>query len=109
MATGLFAIILVASYSRGCSGALAGSGSATCPDGNIEAHNGQPLVIDFGFRGPPLFNSQYTKDGSPFVPDRIRTFAALGRISFTSVMLSDGGVYEFAARQNFRSTICLTG
>ena len=104
MATGLFAIILVAS----CSGVLAGG--PTCPNGTITAREGQPLVIDFGFRGSsPLFNSRYTKDGSPFVPDRIRTFTALGRISFTSVMQSDGGVYEFTARQNFRSTICLTG
>lgn len=104
MATGLFVvIILVAS----CSGALAGG--PYCPNGTITAHEGQPLVIDFGFRGLSSLLNSYTKDGSPFVPDRIRTFALLGRISFASVMQSDGGVYEFTARQNFRSTMCLTG
>lgn len=103
---GLFAAIFIASCSTGV---LAGGLGFACPNGSISAREGQPLIIDFGFRGSSPSLNSYTKDGSPFMPDRIRTFVALGKISFASVMLSDEGVYEFTASMNFRSTICLTG
>ena len=102
----LFAAILVVSCSAGV---LAGGLGLACPNGSISAREGQPLIIDFGFKGSSPSLNSYAKDGSPFMPDRIRTFAALGKISFASVMLSDEGVYEFTASMNFRSTICLTG
>ena len=100
----LFVLIFVVS----CSCVLAGTRTSSSCSQNLTAHEGQPLVIDFGFKGSsPLFNT-YTKDGSPFRPDGLRTFASLGKISFTSCNESDGGVYEFTDR-NFHSTACLTG
>ena len=86
------------------------SGQLNCPDGATAQtiHAGQPFIIDFGFRALP-FISMYTKDGSLFRPDGRRTFARLGRISFTSVRESDQGVYRLVSGSRFNGSICLKG
>ena len=93
-----------------CSFMLA-SGQLNCPDGaeTLTTHTGQPFIIDFGFKPALPFMSMYTKDGSVFRPDGRRTFATLGRISFTSIMESDEGVYMFIVGSSFNRTICLEG
>ena len=97
----LFALTLAVS----CIYALAGRGSG-CPDGNLTIHVGQPFIMDFGYKGFTLLS--YTKDGSPFRADNVRVFITGGKISFTNVRESDGGVYELNV-ENFRSRMCLTG
>ena len=82
----------------------------SCPDGAeiLTTHTGQPFIINFGFRALP-FMSMYKKDGSVFRPDGRRTFATLGRISFTSVMESDEGIYMLIVGNSFNRTVCLAG
>ena len=86
------------------------SGQFNCPDGaeTLTTHAGQPFIIDFEYRASP-FRSMYSKDGSVFRPDGRRTFVRLGRISFTSVVESDEGVYMLIAGSRFNGTICLAG
>ena len=92
-----------------CSFMLA-SGQLNCPDGaeTLTTHTGQPFIIDFGFTALP-FISMYTKDGSVFRPDGRRTFARLGRISFTSIIESDEGIYMLIVGSRFNRTVCLEG
>ena len=101
----LYALVLAV-----CCSFMLASGQLDCPDGaeNLTIHAGQPFIIDFGFRALP-FMSMYTKDGSVFRPDGRRTFARLGRISFTSVRESDQGVYRLVSGSRFNGTVCLKG
>ena len=102
----LLALILTASFT--C--VLAG---ISCTDGDLTTYEGQPFIIDFGFRGIALFPPSYTKDGSVFIPNLLRTFIRRGKISFARTVMSDAGTYRFNAitfpARNFRRTICLTG
>ena len=101
---GLLALILAAS----CTCVLAVT-SPSCVDGNLTVHEGQPFIINFGFRGVPLPIPTYTKDGSEFTADRHRTFTRVARIFFARVIASDDGIYQYNVGNRFQSTICVTG
>ena len=100
----LFALVLAV-----CCSFMLANGQVNCPDGaqSHKTHAGQPFIIDFGFRASP-FRSMYTKDGSVFRPDGRRTFIRFGRISFTSVVESDQGVYGLTSGSR-NGTVCLEG
>ena len=74
-------------------------------DDTVTAVQGEPLVLNFNYRG---YRAQLTKDGNVFQPDRRRTFARFGRIYFSRVLPSDSGAYRLRAGQ-FNKTITVTG
>ena len=76
-------------------------------DETVAAVQGEPLVLNFNYRGLRV-DYEYTKDGSDFVPDRLRTFARFGRIFFSRVLPSDSGAYRLRVGR-FDRTIAVTG
>ena len=77
-------------------------------DDTVTAVQGEPLILNFKYRGLFRLNYQYTKDGNNFKADRLRTFVRLGKIFFTKVLPSDSGTYRLKAGQ-FDKTITVNG
>lgn len=76
-------------------------------DDIVTAVQGEPLILNFQYRGLSL-RHVYTKDGNNFEADRRRTFVRLGRIYFSKVLPSDSGAYRLRAGQ-FDKTITVNG
>ena len=77
-------------------------------DDTVTAVRGEPLILNFKYHGLFRLNYQYTKDGSNFKVDRLRTFARLGKIFFAKVLPSDSGTYRLKAGR-FDKTITVNG
>ena len=74
----------------------------------VTAVQGQPLILNFEYRGIPRVGYVYTKDGDNFQADRQRTFQRRGKIFFARVLASDSGTYKLRAGQ-FEKTITVNG
>ena len=54
-----------------------------------------PFILNFGYSGRRFgVTYRFSKDGSPFVPERFRVFQRRGRLSFVEITDSDAGVYQ---------------
>ena len=74
----------------------------------VTAIQGQPLILNFKYRGISRVGYVYTKDGNGFQADRQRTFQRGGKIFFTRVLPSDSGTYRLRVGK-FDKTIIVTG
>ena len=79
----------------------------------VTATIGDPFILSFGYNGRRFgVTYQFSKDGSPFVPERFRVFLIHGRLSFVEVTDSDAGAYTLAVEGSgihYRKTINLLG
>ena len=79
----------------------------------VTATIGDPFILSFGYNGRRFgVTYQFSKDGSPFVPERFKVFLLRGRLSFVEVTDSDAGVYTLAvegSRIRYRKSIKLLG
>ena len=79
----------------------------------VTATIGDPFILKFGYNGRRFdVTYHFSKDGSPFVPERFRAFLLRGRLSFVEVTDSDAGVYTLAVEGSgirYRKSINLLG
>ena len=88
-------------------------GSTSDPVETVEAHVGEPFILNFGYTGPTLgaFH-QLTKDGEKVAVDNTRTFKQLSQLYFTEIYEQDFGKYHLSITGNgadFEKTIVLSG
>ena len=79
----------------------------------VTATIGDPFILRFGYNGHRFgVTYQFSKDGSPFVPERFRVFLLRGRLSFVEVTNSDAGAYTLEVEGSgihYSKTINLLG
>ena len=79
----------------------------------VTANIGEPLVLRFGYRGRRLgVRYHFSKDGQPFVPERLRVFQRFDRLSFAEITDTDAGEYHLVVegrRVHYSKAINLIG
>ena len=79
----------------------------------VTATDGEPFILNFGYSGRRLgITYHYSKDGKPFVPERLRVLQLLGRLSFLEITDEDAGLYQLEVEGRgvrFSRTITLLG
>ena len=79
----------------------------------VTATDGDPFILSFGYSGRRLgVTYRYSKDGKPFVPERLRVLQRLGRLSFLEITDEDAGSYQLEVEGRgvrFSRTINLLG
>ena len=79
----------------------------------VTATDGDPFILSFGYSGRRLgVTYRYSKDGIPFVPERLRVLQRLGRLSFLEITDEDAGSYQLEVEGrgvHFSRTINLLG
>ena len=90
------------------------SAAITTPDlETVTATIGDPFILKFDYNGRRFgVTYNFSKDGSPFVPERFRAFLYCGKLSFVEIADIDAGVYTFAAEGSgihYRKSINLSG
>ena len=96
-----------------CVLAMISCSAAISTTDTVTATIGDPFILKFGYNGSRFgVTYQFSKDGSPFVPERFRAFLLRGRLSFIEVTDSDAGVYTLAVEGSgirYRKSINLLG
>jgi len=80
---------------------------------SVTATIGEPYILKFGYGGPTHgVNFHFSKDGKPFLAEKIRVFLLLRRLSFIEISESDAGVYTLEVNGkgiSYKKSITLLG
>ena len=80
---------------------------------SVTATIGEPYILKFGYEGPrDGVDFHFSKDGKPFLAEKILVFKLLRRLSFIEITESDAGVYTLEVNGkgiHYKKAITLLG